>query len=160
MSTPSLAERLVARLTAAEQTLCTCESLTGGGVGAAITAVPGASATYVGGLITYASALKVRLAHVDDAFVAQHGVVNERTAREMATGARRRCDADWAVSTTGVAGPTEQDGAPVGTVWVAVAGPGGLVRARRVTVPGDRAAVRAGAADAALELLWETVAGE
>ncbi len=139
-------------------TLATCESLTGGGIGAALTSVPGASAVYRGGLITYARDLKTRLAGVDPELVNSEGVVNELTALQMAVGAKSRCDADWAVATTGVAGPTETDGAKVGTVWFAVVGPRvGMSPAPQYTelkqFDGDREAVRNSAIEHAFEML-------
>ncbi len=84
-------------------------------------------------LVTYARDLKARLAGVDEELIATEGVVNELTALQMALGAQARCDADWAVATTGVAGPTETDGASVGTVWFAVVGPGSACRRRPST---------------------------
>lgn len=118
-----LAAEVIATLTKRSLTLATCESLTGGGVGAALTSVPGASRVYRGGIVAYARELKVGLAGVDPELVAKEGVINELTALQMALGAKTRCDADWAVATTGVAGPAQQDGAEVGTVWFGVVGP-------------------------------------
>lgn len=117
------ATELIKLMTQRSVTLATCESLTGGGVGAAITAVPGASAVFRGALVTYSRDLKSRLAGVDEELVDTEGVVNELTAIQMALGAQAQCDADWAVATTGVAGPTEIEGQKVGTVWFAVVGP-------------------------------------
>lgn len=117
------ATELIKKMTQRSVTLATCESLTGGGVGAAITAVPGASAVFRGAIVTYARDLKTRLAGVDEELVDREGVVNELTAIQMALGAQAQCDADWAVATTGVAGPAEIDGQKVGTVWFAIVGP-------------------------------------
>lgn len=117
------ATELIKLMTQRSVTLATCESLTGGGLGAAITDVPGASAVFRGSLVTYARDLKAKLAGVDEELVDAEGVVNELTAIQMALGAQAQCDADWAVSTTGVAGPAEIDGQKVGTVWFAVVGP-------------------------------------
>ena len=122
VTTQLLAHRVVEALGRCGLTLSTCESLTGGGVGAALTAVPGSSAVYRGGLITYASALKHTLAGVDSDLIRDKGVVNEAVAIQMAEGARSRCGSDRAVSTTGVAGPASIEGQPVGVVWFAVAG--------------------------------------
>lgn len=149
------AETLIARLAGRGCTLATCESLTGGMLGATLTAVPGASTVYRGGLITYASDLKAALAEVDSSWIAQHGVVNERTAAQMADGARRRCGAHWGIATTGVAGPTMQDGQPVGTVWIGLAGPDREPFAQHYLFDGDRAAIRRDTVDAALALLLE-----
>ena len=136
-------------------TLATCESLTGGGVGAIITAVPGSSRVYRGGLVTYATDLKITLADVDAQFVAAHGVINARTAQEMAVGARTACRTDVALSTTGVAGPDGEGGVDPGVVWVGVCWPGTdgrlQVDSKLLDLPGDRAQVRAGAVVGVLE---------
>lgn len=135
------AEELVHLLAQRHQTIGTCESLTAGMVCAAITDVPGASAVFRGGLVTYASDLKHSLAGVDAGWIAQHGVINAETARQMATGARAALGTDWAVACTGVAGPSSQDGADPGTVWIAVAGPEAVV-VRGLNLLGDRSEVR------------------
>ena len=105
------------------QSVASCESLTGGLVGATITAVPGASAVYRGGLITYATDLKAHLAGVDRRMLERHGAVSAQTARQMALGAARVCGADWGLATTGVAGPGPQEGRRPGTVFVSVTRP-------------------------------------
>ncbi|WP_040284520.1 CinA family protein [Tessaracoccus massiliensis] len=158
----SLAADLIKKLTQRTVTLATCESLTGGGIGAALTTVPGASQVYRGGLITYARDLKHDLAGVDQELIENEGVVNELTALQMAVGAQRRCNADWAVATTGVAGPTETDGAKVGTVWFAVVGPKmGMSPAPQYTelreFEGDRAAIREAATEHAFEMLMRVL---
>ena len=117
------AEAVVAALRDRSQTLATAESLTGGLVGATLTAVPGASAVYRGGLIVYATELKAELARVSPQTLAADGPVAARTAAQLARGAADVCGADWGLATTGVAGPDPQDGHPVGQVYVAVAGP-------------------------------------
>ena len=100
--------RLVHVLADAGLTVATCESLTGGLVGATITSIPGASAVFRGGLITYASDLKAALAGVDAQWIAEHGVVNDTTARQMATGCAHTCQADLGLACTGVAGRARQ----------------------------------------------------
>ncbi|MBB1483530.1 CinA family protein [Tessaracoccus sp. MC1865] len=154
----TLAAELIKKLTHRSVTLATCESVTGGGIGAELTSVPGASQAYRGGLITYARDLKHRLAGVDEQLIEREGVVNELTALQMALGAQRRCDSDWAVATTGVAGPTETDGVKVGTVWFAVVGPRvGMSSPPQYTelrtFDGDREAVRRAATEHAFEML-------
>lgn len=141
-------------------TLATCESLTGGALGAAITSISGASTVYRGGLVTYASDLKASLAGMDPSWIDQHGVINERTAIQMADGARRACGASWGISTTGVAGPTMQDGEPVGTVWIGVARPGEDTAARRFQFDGDRARIRLATVDAALRIVLDCMGWE
>ncbi|RLP10626.1 CinA family protein [Propionibacterium australiense] len=131
--------------------LATCESITGGGIGWALTSVPGASDVFRGGLITYASELKTLLAGVDAGFIAGHGVINERTALEMACGAARACGADVAISATGTAGPSGQDGTAPGTVWIGIRTPAGT-RAHRLVLGGGRARIRRAAVRRALQL--------
>jgi nicotinamide-nucleotide amidase len=135
------ADDLLALLRAEGATLATAESLTGGRLAAEITSVPGASASYVGGVVAYATRVKQQLLGVPDAVVAEHGVVSTECASAMAAGVRDALGATWALSTTGVAGPDEQEGRPVGTVFVGLAGPDGA-RAVALSFGGDRAAVQ------------------
>ena len=100
--------------------LATAESCTGGGIGARITAVPGASEHYVGGVVSYANEVKTGVLGVDPAVLERHGAVSEPVVRQMARGAARLCGAECAVSVSGIAGPgggTPEK--PVGTVWMA-----------------------------------------
>ncbi|MGW4392820.1 CinA family protein [Streptomyces sp. NPDC004685] len=106
------------------ETLAVAESLTGGLVAADITSVPGASRVFRGSVTSYATELKRDVLGVDGTLLAERGAVDPEVALQMATGVRRLLGADWGIATTGVAGPDEQDGQPVGTVFVAVAGPG------------------------------------
>jgi nicotinamide-nucleotide amidase len=136
------------------ETLATAESLTGGLLGRLLTDVPGASAAYLGGVISYATRLKVTLAGVDPDQLAADGPVAARTATAMAAGVAQRCAADWGLATTGVAGPDPQDGHPVGQVFVAVARAAGTrSRVVELALSGGREEIRLQAADAALELL-------
>ncbi len=140
--TDPLAADVVAALGGRRLTVATAESLTGGGLGARITDVPGASAVFVGGVVCYATRVKVELLGVAPAVVEAHGVVSGPCARAMARGVRALLGADVGLATTGVAGPDEQEGKPAGTVFVAVAdGVGEEVAELRL--PGDRATVRA-----------------
>jgi len=122
-------------------TLATAESLTGGRVAAALTAVPGSSAVFVGGVVAYATVVKESVLGVPLALIEEHGVVSAECARAMALGVRALTGATYAVSTTGVAGPGEQDGVRPGTVYVGVAGPGSPI-AVALELSGDRAAVQ------------------
>jgi len=138
------ARQAVQLLRAAGATVATAESLTGGLLGAAITAVPGASHAYRGGVVAYATDLKHQLLGVDAGLLTRVGAVDAEVAGSMAEGARVRCGADYGVATTGVAGPDPQDGKAPGTVWIAVATP---LRTWTLdaSIPepvGDRAAVR------------------
>jgi nicotinamide-nucleotide amidase len=139
-------------------TVATAESLTGGLVAAALTAVPGASVVVRGGVVVYATDLKHELAGVPEEMLLRDGPVAASTAAAMAVGVQRKCAATYGVATTGVAGPDPQDGHPPGTLYVAVAGPAGT-RVESVTeLCGDRAAIRDAAVQRALDLLAVAVA--
>ena len=118
-------------------TLGVAESLTGGLVGARIANVAGASRVFRGAVASYATEVKRSVLGV----TAEH-VVSEEAAREMAEAAQRVLGADIGISTTGVAGPTEQDGQPVGTVWFGIAVPGHPTHAVSTILPGDRERIR------------------
>lgn len=148
----SLAGRVIARFATDGLTLATSESLTGGLIGAALTAVPGASQVYLGGVIAYATTMKARLSGADWETLDVYSAVSVEAVSAMAKGVRQSTGADWAVAATGVAGPAEQEGHPPGTVWIAVAS-ARIGRARRFDFTGDRAAVRRQTVAAALELL-------
>ena len=150
--TSETAAAVLSRLAAERRTIATAESLTGGGVGAALTAVPGSSRAYVGGVVAYATRVKVELLDIPPALVEEHGVVSEQCARAMAQGVRRLLGADVGVATTGVAGPDRQEDQPAGRVFVAVADEAGD-EVRGLLLPGDRDAVRASAGEAALDLV-------
>jgi nicotinamide-nucleotide amidase len=140
------------------ETLAAAESLTGGLLSATIVNVPGASTVFRGALIVYATDLKQSLAGVDAALLAERGPVDPDVALALARGALAKCGARWGVATTGVAGPDPQDGVPVGTVFVAVAGPSSLVRSLRLN--GTRAQIRRATVEAALALLREALPAE
>ncbi|MEP6797184.1 MAG: nicotinamide-nucleotide amidohydrolase family protein, partial [Lapillicoccus sp.] len=133
------------------ETVACAESLTGGLVVARLVDVPGASAAVRGGVVAYATDLKASLLGVDADLLAAHGAVDGEVARQMATGVCARLVSDWGLATTGVAGPDPQDGMPVGTVFVAVAGPPGVV-VERLALSGDRQDVRRAAVDQVLDL--------
>ncbi|MFC5909117.1 CinA family protein [Streptacidiphilus monticola] len=143
---------VLSALRQAEQTVAVAESLTGGLLAAELVSVPGASRGFRGSVTAYATELKSSVLGVDSALLADRGAVDAEVARQMADGVRRLMHADWGVSTTGVAGPEPQDGQPVGTVFVAVAGPDGQ-SSSRLRLSGDRATIRRMAVTAALELL-------
>jgi nicotinamide-nucleotide amidase len=139
--------------------LATAESLTGGGVGAALTDVPGASRAYAGGVVSYATRVKVDLLGVPEELVRREGVVSAACAEAMATGVRGLLATDVGLATTGVAGPDPQEGRPAGVVHVAVADRRGAV-SRRLDLAGrTREEVRAETVRAALALTAERVAG-
>lgn len=122
-------DRVVHRLLAERgATVATAESLTGGLIGAELTAMPGSSATYAGGVVAYATGLKASLLGVSEELLAREGAVHPDVAAGMATGVQSRLSADYGLAVTGVAGPEPQDGRQVGTVHIAVAGPGNVQR--------------------------------
>ena len=144
------AAALVARLAERKLTVSTAESCTGGLIASSIVDVPGASAVFPGGAVTYAPSVKTALLGVPEELIEKRGVVSAEVAAAMAEGAKKRFGTDLAVSVTGVAGP---DGgtpdAPVGCVYIGVA-----IKERTVTfredIPGDREEVRRGAAERAI----------
>nr|WP_296068834.1 CinA family protein [uncultured Actinoplanes sp.] len=142
----------VHRLVDRRETVATAESLTGGLVAATIVEIPGVSAVYRGGLVVYATELKHLLAGVPEDLLAERGPVDPDVALALAEGARQRCQADWGLATTGVAGPEPQDGKPVGLVYVAVAGPDGATM-RELKLEGNRADIRSESVTSVLQLL-------
>jgi len=134
------------------ETIAVAESCTGGMLGQRLTAVAGSSDYVLGGFVTYTDALKTQLLGVEPALLAEHTAVSEPVAQAMASGARRRTGATWAVSITGEAGPESSTGAKVGTVILGFEGPSGP-GARTVHLFGDRDRIRTMATQAALEML-------
>jgi competence/damage-inducible protein CinA C-terminal domain len=156
---PAAAADLVARLTAAGQTVAVAESLTGGLVTAALTDIAGASVVVRGGVVAYASDLKAQMLGVDEMLLAQVGAVDADVAEQMASGVRSLMGATYGLATTGVAGPDQVDGKPVGTVYVAVVGPGSS-RVKALSLSGDRGDVRAQSVLAVLALLAEELGAQ
>lgn len=140
-------EALQALLLARGETVCCAESLTGGSLAALLSQTPGASAVFLGGVVSYATEVKRAVLGVD----ATH-VVSAECALQMATGVRTLLGADWALSTTGVAGPDSQDGEPVGTVFIGIAGAAGT-HAVRLALSGTRAEIRDATCRAAISEL-------
>jgi len=138
-------------------TLSLAESCTGGLVSHRLTNVPGSSEYYRGCIVSYANEAKVGLLMVRPETLAAHGAVSRETALEMAVGARRALSADVGLSVTGIAGPGgATPDKPVGLTWIAVSTPEGQAAVRQVW-PGDREAVKAQSAEAALALLLRAV---
>ena len=137
------------------KTLVTAESCTGGGIGAALTAVPGSSAVYKGGIISYTNWVKHNLLGVDQKLLDTLGAVSAPVAEAMAEGARKVLRADIAVSVTGLAGPGgDEFGNPVGLVFIGYSDCRKTL-SRRFLFPGDREAVRQNACREALKLVLE-----
>lgn len=150
---------VVRLLGAADETLACAESLTAGLLSATVASVPGASAVLRGGIVAYATELKESVLGVPRAVLAEHGAVSEECARAMAVGAVAVCRASHGLALTGVAGPAPQEGHQPGHVCIGLAAPAGAW-ARTVHLPGDRPAVRIGAAEAALAWLAAYLRGE
>lgn len=160
MAAESLEERVGACLRARGWKLATAESCTGGLLGHRVTQVPGSSDYYLGGVIAYADAAKVALLGVSPELLAREGAVSEPVARQMAQGVRERLGAEIGVGITGIAGPSGgTPEKPVGLVFIAVAGPGGVVCARH-RWPYDRAGNKEASAQRALEMVLELVEKE
>ncbi|WP_243059752.1 CinA family protein [Nocardioides sp. SR21] len=119
-----LLKRVHLLLRAGGSTVATAESLTGGRLAVALTDVPGASETYLGGVVSYATEVKASVLDVEQGIIERHGVVSPECAKAMASGVRAVMGATYGISTTGVAGPADQEGKPPGTVFVGIAGPG------------------------------------
>jgi nicotinamide-nucleotide amidase len=139
-------------------TIATAESCTGGLLGARITAIPGSSDVYHGGVVAYDNSVKTKLVGVSDVSLQEHGAVSEQVAREMAEGCARVLGTRIGIGITGVAGPgggTAEK--PVGTVWIAVAGVGETRALGRVYV-GDREEIRLRATQASLDQLRRALA--
>jgi nicotinamide-nucleotide amidase len=152
MPPDTVALRLHRALLDRAETVAAAESLTAGLFCATLASVPGASATLRGGVVVYATDLKAVLAGVSRDLLAAYGPVSPETAAALAEGVRDRCAASWGVGLTGVAGPDPVDGHGPGRVYLGVAG-GGRSDVHRLDLAGDRAAVRAGAVAAAMEVL-------
>ena len=149
----SLAFEVIEKLNG--KTLVTAESMTGGGIGAALTAVPGSSAVYKGGVVSYTDKVKKTVLGVDAELLNQYGAVSAPVAQAMAAGVRQLISASIAVSVTGLAGPGgDKFGNPVGTVFIGFESDGFSI-VKQCRFSGDREAVRAQAVDEALKLILE-----
>lgn len=153
--TAGVAAQVITHLRRSGRTLAVAESLTGGLLGAELVGVPGASAVFRGGALTYATDSKASVLDVDEDLLAAHGPVHRQVAVQMADGARSLFGADLALATTGVAGPGPADGHPAGTVYVACTGERGRVQVRGHLLAGGRPAVRAATVQLALALLLD-----
>ena len=147
----TLATQVGERLRKLRKSLAVAESCTGGLLGAAVTDVPGSSAYFLGGVISYADQVKAQLLSVPQATLSRYGAVSEQTAEAMASGVRRLLYADIGVSITGVAGPDAEGSKPVGLTFIGIAGTS--VTTHRFQWTGDRWDNRRRSVIAALELL-------
>ncbi|MFU8840358.1 MAG: CinA family nicotinamide mononucleotide deamidase-related protein [Nitriliruptoraceae bacterium] len=152
-------ETVVVRLLAERgRTVATAESVTGGAIAARLARVPGASAVLAGGAVVYQEAAKRHLLGLPASFLAEHGTVSEATTRALAQAVQARLGVDHVVAVTGVAGPSEVDGLPVGTAFWALTHPDGEVEVHGRRLPGDRTQVIARVGTAALDLLRRRLA--
>ena len=145
--------KVLHQLRDAHQTVSVAESLTGGLLASAITEIPGASDVFLGGVVAYDARLKSELLGVDSALIAQHGVVSREVATAMASGIASRTRSDWAIATTGVAGPGASAGIPAGQVWISIArsNPARAPYAELLSLTGGRQEVRLATIARALE---------
>lgn len=148
MPSKAHAKSIIEILKSRGETVSVAESLTGGGLGHALTQVPGASEVFLGGVIAYTSDVKVNILGVQQKTIDQHTVVSEEVAIEMAQGAIEKLGTKWAVATTGIAGPGDYMGIREGTVWIAICGP--ICQTLQLTLDSGRDGVRQGAISSAL----------
>ncbi|GAA3445125.1 CinA family protein [Planomonospora venezuelensis] len=154
---PAPAARVLSLLVGRGETVAVAESLTAGSIGAALTGPPGASAAFVGGVISYATELKRRLLDVPADLLEREGAVHPQVAAAMADGVRELTGSTYGLAATGVAGPDPQDGRPVGTVHLAVSGPGGRVWHRELHLSGAREEIRRWTVNEAVDLLGDVL---
>ena len=147
-----LARRVAAALDNPARTLATAESCTGGWIAKLLTDIPGSSAWFDGGFVTYSNAAKTAMLGVSEGLLAEHGAVSREVVEAMAASARQRTHGQFAAAVSGIAGPGGGTPAkPVGTVWFAWAGPDSALHSELRQFPGDREAVRRQAVAVALE---------
>lgn len=153
-------EKLVKTLTARSLSLCTAESCTGGLIAGRITSVPGASASFEGGVVTYSNRAKTALLGVSAEVIEHHGAVSGEVARAMAEGARERLGTDIAVAVTGIAGPAGgSPEKPVGTVFISLAARG-TTSVRGFLFEGTRREIRRRSGDEALLFVLDHLEGK
>ncbi len=148
MPTSAHARLIIEHLKNRGETIAIAESLTAGGVGHAITQIPGASSVFLGGVIAYTSEVKVKFLGVSQKTIDSHTVVSEEVANEMAAGVLEKFNATWAIATTGIAGPGDYMGIREGTVWIAIKGP--ISQTLHLQLDSGREGVRTGAISSAI----------
>ena len=148
MPSKAHAKSIIEILKSRGETLSVAESLTGGGLGHALTQIPGASSVFIGGVVAYTSDVKVNILGVKQSTIDQHTVVSEEVAIEMAQGAIEKLGSTWAIATTGIAGPGDYLGIREGTVWIAICGP--ICQTLQLTLDSGRDGVRQGAISSAM----------
>jgi PncC family amidohydrolase len=153
-------EEIAKILTAREKTVSVAEADTAGLIGYMLGSVPGSSKYFPGGVIAYTGGLKEKVLGVADDVAPTHGTVSSEMAKGMARGARELTGTDYAVSTTGVTGPSAgRSGIAIGTFWIGLSVKDGQDTAIEIHLDGDRDACKRGAAQAALDLLGKELSG-
>lgn len=142
------ANTVIAYLEDRGETVAVAESLTGGGLGHALTYTPGASKVFLGGIIAYTNEVKINFLGIDAALIEEFSVVSEEVANAMADAAREKFGTTWGIATTGIAGPGDHQGIPEGTVWVAIRGP--INQTIQLQLDSGREAIRTGAISSAI----------
>lgn len=151
---------ILALLRARGESLSVAESLTGGLLGGALTQVAGSSDVFLGGVVAYNARIKSELLDIPAELIADCGVVSGEVAVAMASAVARRMGSDWAIATTGVAGPGASEGVAAGTVWIAIAGPTpGLPLCQLLTLHGGRQEIRIATIARALEAFTRILRG-
>jgi nicotinamide-nucleotide amidase len=148
MPTSAHARLIIEHLKKRGETIAIAESLTAGGVGHAITQIPGASSVFLGGVIAYTSEVKIKFLGVSQKTIDSHTVVSEEVANEMAAGVLEKFNSTWAIATTGIAGPGDYMGIREGTVWIAIKGP--ISQTLHLQLDSGREGVRTGAISSAI----------
>lgn len=148
MATLAHAKTVLSYLRDRNETVSVAESLTAGGLGHAITQIPGASEVFLGGVITYSPDSKVKFLDVNPKTIEEFTIVSEEVAIEMAEGARKKFGSTWAIATTGIAGPGDYMRIPEGSVWIAIRGP--INQTLQLQLDSGREAIRTGAISSAI----------
>jgi nicotinamide-nucleotide amidase len=136
----SMVKEIIRTLGESNESLVTAESITAGGLSAAITSVEGSSQIFFGAIVAYQDHIKTNVLGIEETIIATHTVYSQEVAVAMAQAVRLKFGATWAIATTGVAGPGPSDGVPSGTVWVAIDGP--VTQSLELSLAGGRESVR------------------
>jgi nicotinamide-nucleotide amidase len=159
----NIADTIVKEMAVRGLTLSAAESCTGGLVSERLTAVPGSSSVYLGGVVCYTNPVKHRLLNVPLSVLEGEGApgaVSEPSAILLAEHVRALMDTDYGISVTGVAGPAASEGKPVGLVYVGLAGKGKVTECRKLNLTGDRNTIRKLACEQALDMVWKKIDGQ
>ena len=156
MSDLEVAKSVVKKLSKIRKSLSVAESITGGGLASALTDFPGASKVFIGGVIAYSDQVKINELSISKADLLKYGAVSEEIALAMAQGCLKKFKTDYALATTGVAGPGSDNGVKAGTAWIGVAGKGESF-AIALSLSGTREIIRHATITSALAALERTL---